>query len=692
MNSISFNNELWQEDWKNIKDFPNYEINNYGQIRLIGQHFPINTHVRSSGKIYVILKTPSGKNVEKNIDILTVRAFNEDLLEDDIFIPIITYRDNNLNNTHIDNLLVSYAIKTIRRKHDTMKGFYYIPGFSNYLINIKGEVYSLLNNIYMKINQSTGYKCVAHMTNDNSDRISNCHIHRLLALTFIPIPEKCFVADKYYHLNAHVHHKNGNKLNNAIDLDNLYGAGTNLEWLTPREHFKLEASLGNAGAIKLKPVKYKNPITGQIISYDSIIDCAHALKFSPSMLVCYLKLNKTYNLQGYGQFKYADDNSDWIDTNQLEISDKAETRIIVKNLQTGKFTEHQNQIEAAKFLGVKRYMINQRLYSPDKEVRNMPLNGYMFKFAHNYEDCKDWTPSPVKKIDALAIAVKVFHVISHTDKCFDNIHEACKYMCISKNTFYKRIKETNNMLPYNGWLFCYAKDFKGWPTIESFDKSVFVNRYSKTNTAVKLYNILTAEVTEHDSIRTASKYIFKYNNDPFKFSQVSTLHRRLTTSTRQNVPYKGFLIKYADDDTPWVVNNNPQRKEQKRVPVDMYNIKTGEYISKLSLTKAAKIAGSNTHEIVRYKLKNKENQRVPYKDWLFKYSSDDIDLRTMEYVESKNMSKSIIVEDVITGKEISYSSIASAAKDLDIGKKKIYHRLDNDILLDDRYKFKTINK
>jgi len=52
-------------------------------------------------------------------------------------------------------------------------------------------------------------------------------VHRLMAEAFIPNSDKN---------KTEVNHKNGIRLHNFIDPDDLHGAGTNLEWSTPKDN------------------------------------------------------------------------------------------------------------------------------------------------------------------------------------------------------------------------------------------------------------------------------------------------------------------------------------------------------------------------------------------------------------------------------------------------------------------------
>lgn len=55
-----------------------------------------------------------------------------------------------------------------------------------------------------------------------------CRLHRLVASAFIPNPEN----------KPQVNHKDRNKQNNVVDLEDLRGKNTNLEWVTGSENTK----------------------------------------------------------------------------------------------------------------------------------------------------------------------------------------------------------------------------------------------------------------------------------------------------------------------------------------------------------------------------------------------------------------------------------------------------------------------
>lgn len=99
-----------------------------------------------------------------------------------------------------------------------------IPNFKNYLINRKGDIFSLKRRKILKARKGKfGYLYIG-ITNDNGNR-KFIKIHRAVALTFIPQTDG----------KPFINHKDGNKLNNDV---------SNLEWCTAKENVAHAIAIG----------------------------------------------------------------------------------------------------------------------------------------------------------------------------------------------------------------------------------------------------------------------------------------------------------------------------------------------------------------------------------------------------------------------------------------------------------------
>lgn len=94
-----------------------------------------------------------------------------------------------------------------------------IPNFSNYLIDVSGNVWSKKSNIILKydLSHKQGYVQL-RLTNDSGQR-KHVFVHRLVGLTFIPNPNNL----------PEINHKDGDKSNNHM---------SNLEWCDSKHNKK----------------------------------------------------------------------------------------------------------------------------------------------------------------------------------------------------------------------------------------------------------------------------------------------------------------------------------------------------------------------------------------------------------------------------------------------------------------------
>lgn len=121
-----------------------------------------------------------------------------------------------------------------------------IPDYEGfYQVSNMGRVKNVKND-YIKspVKSPKGY-LVTSLWKNGKDK--NCRINRLVAMAFIPIPERL----KDYDLNElDVHHKDEVRTNNNVD---------NLEWLTKEEHSyegnRIQRAIAATRAKQSKPVE-----------------------------------------------------------------------------------------------------------------------------------------------------------------------------------------------------------------------------------------------------------------------------------------------------------------------------------------------------------------------------------------------------------------------------------------------------
>ena len=166
---------IMSEEFKVIKEFPDYEINREGIVRRIRDGFLLKLQNREylpNNAPYYLFKSK-----ERTIDRLLRDAFGK--------VP--------------EGVCLSFI------------------GFPNYIAVKSGDIYSMKTYKFLKkaTNKDTGYYIVT-LCNDSGHRIGES-VHRLIALAFLPNPEN----------KPQVNHIDGVKINNSVD---------NLEWCTVSEN------------------------------------------------------------------------------------------------------------------------------------------------------------------------------------------------------------------------------------------------------------------------------------------------------------------------------------------------------------------------------------------------------------------------------------------------------------------------
>lgn len=198
----------------------------------------------------------------------------------------LIYKDGTIVNTRNNTILngerialynkgrVKWFSKSVLMKEYfptvDLKGFKTIPGFSDYMVNDKGVIYSKISKKTLNAAKSHhGYSIVSLYTDKYIRKTKQ--VHHLVLMAFKPDDYKLITTDfknnhnpdgKVYNTN----HIDGVKTNNRLD---------NLEVVTSSDNIRHAMDIGLVSTVK--PVKVKFHDTGEIKHYPSMAVASRAL-------------------------------------------------------------------------------------------------------------------------------------------------------------------------------------------------------------------------------------------------------------------------------------------------------------------------------------------------------------------------------------------------------------------------------
>jgi HNH endonuclease len=197
--------------------FETYAINSKGEVYNLVSNKKLNYDIKDGSYLVRLLgtdKKPKFSTVQKLVAEYFLNEEKKDMLR---------FRDGNNFNINVENLQwvtrKEYYDSKNKNKScgDKLKDFVKInKPYENYLINKKGEIYSLHKEkvIDLYIHKEDGYYHIKLY--EGNDKYKDISVHLLVAEAFIPKVEG----------KNKIWHKDGNKLNNNVD---------NLVWVTEKE-------------------------------------------------------------------------------------------------------------------------------------------------------------------------------------------------------------------------------------------------------------------------------------------------------------------------------------------------------------------------------------------------------------------------------------------------------------------------
>lgn len=164
-----------------------------------------------------------------------------------------------------------------------------IPGYSKYLIDSSGRVFSLISGRFLNghRNRQSGYYNYSLINDDGKHRTEGRH--RLMGMAFKPPKEDVS--------GLVVNHENGIKGDDFLD---------NLTWTTHTGN--IEHAGANNLTDKCKPIEVRNIVTGEVLEFASIRKCADHMGLSKDSISYRLKFGpeRVYPEKAQYRFKSAE--------------------------------------------------------------------------------------------------------------------------------------------------------------------------------------------------------------------------------------------------------------------------------------------------------------------------------------------------------------------------------------------------
>lgn len=232
-----------------------------------------------------------------------------------------------------------------------LHGYYSVPGYSRYAISKGGEVINLRSMEILKGSRNPAGYVNFRLVGDDGEA-KTLGRHRVMGLTFLkPVGNEAELV---------VNHLDGIKGNDWIE---------NLEWTTHQGNIEHAGATGLTE--KCQPVATRNPKTGEINRYPSIISCARKLGLSKDAINYRLQCKEDRVFPEGLQYKSGLLKTEWLQPIDIDISQQTHgvcKIVIVRDVRTGIETEYMRLSDVADEFFVTPSVVTSWLKSKDQLV------------------------------------------------------------------------------------------------------------------------------------------------------------------------------------------------------------------------------------------------------------------------------------------------------------------------------------
>ena len=317
-----------------------------------------------------------------------------------------------------------------------MEGFYHIAGYSNYVINEKGEVYNLSSNTFLTgATNPVGYVNF-RLTDDNGITLTWGR-HRLMAFVFKH--PGCDIKELV------VNHENGIKGDDWLD---------NLTWTTHKGNIE-HAGL-NRLTEKCKPISVRDVLTGEVKDYPSIIECARDLGVSKDNIAYRVAIGEKRIFPEMKQYRLKHVSSSWHVPEDISLELKRNTTsksVLMRYVETNEVIEFSKIRELSEFINVPVSTLSVWLSKKDQPV----LPGLIqLKYS---TDTTPWRyvvdVYSEAELFSKKKAVKVINDRNGAMAIFETAKECGDFMDVKPSTLNARLQSNGQKVFDDGYRYCY---------------------------------------------------------------------------------------------------------------------------------------------------------------------------------------------------------------------------------------------
>lgn len=317
-------------------------------------------------------------------------------------------------------------------------GFFVIPGYSNYAIDVNGRVINTSTHTWLSGSKNPAGYVNFRLTNDHRVCLTIGR-HRLMCYVF-KNPNVDITS-------LYVNHINGIKGDDRLD---------NLEWVTPTENCEHAGMYGLTS--KCIPVVSLDVNTGIMTKYNSITKCAADLGLSKDAVIYRLNHECSRIFPEGRQYRFLFSKKDWMVCDDIQkslLENGLKKAVLIKNHKTNTIIEFETLTEAAKYLNISKSALSIRL-STNLQYVYSDFNQYKWKNDEtDWRQIKDLYLEIEKSSGSRCVVIT--DLKTGNKQIFLSIKDCAQFLKLNKTTLIYRLQNNHNKIHDGKVVGYYSK-------------------------------------------------------------------------------------------------------------------------------------------------------------------------------------------------------------------------------------------